>query len=72
MLNTLGGVTMATKKITTPILENPLSKTKVKRINVHKFEILAKKVKGYLEEEEKKLQEEENGYNQKFRLSFSH
>ena len=62
---------MATKKITTPILENPLSRTKVKRINVHKFEILAKKVKGYLEEE-KKLQEEENGYNQKFRLSLGH
>lgn len=63
---------MSTKKSTTPILENPLSKPKTKRIDVHKFEILAKKVKGYLEEEEKKLQEEENEHNQKLRFSLSH
>ncbi len=63
---------MTTKKTTTPILETSLLKTKTKKIDVHKFEILAKKVKGYLEEEEKKLQEEENGYSSKFRVSFNH
>lgn len=63
---------MTTKKTTTPILESPLLKTKTKKIDVHKFEILAKRVKGYLEEEEKKLQEDENEYNQKLKFSLGH
>lgn len=63
---------MTTKKTTTPILENLLLKPKTKKIDVHKFEVLAKKVRRYLKEEEKKLQEEENGYHQKFRFSLSH
>lgn len=58
-----------TTKITIPTLNNFHSKPKTKKINVDKFKVLAKKVKGYLEEEEKKLQEQDE-YNKKFRLSF--
>lgn len=55
-----------------PALENLLTKPSIKKIDVRKFEILANKIKKYLEEEERKLREEDNGYNKKLRFSLDH